>query len=280
MNRTEIVWTEKTWNPVSGCSKISEECRYCYAHSLAENKRGTRAFPNGFDLQLRPHKLDEPRRLRQPALIFVNSMSDLFHDSIPDDYRDQIVDVIRGTPRHTFQTLTKRPSNAAQYFRRRAVPDNLWLGVTCGGAKWKARMDVLRGIDAGTRFVSIEPLIADVGELDLSGIHWVIVGGESGYHLCDPTLCAERGLAHRPAKTWVPREDRLPWVRSIRDQCARRDVAFLFKQWGGSRGPIAGRELDGRIHDEYPTTDRRHPFKATHRPDPACVLPHACPTAA
>jgi protein gp37 len=260
MNKTEIVWTEKTWNPVSGCHPVSAECRHCYARTLAEQKRGTLAFQNGFDVVLKPHKLSEPRKLRQPTLIFVNSMSDLFLDEIPDDYRDQILEVIRSTPRHIFQTLTKRPENAARYFSTRKVPVNLWLGVTCGGAPWVDRIATLRTIEAATRFVSVEPLIRPLGQVDLTGIHWVIVGGESGNHLTDPTVAEKRALVHRPNGKWQAREDRMPWVREIRDQCAATGVALLFKQWGGTKGHLAGRELDGRIHDEYPTPSRRHPF--------------------
>jgi protein gp37 len=231
---------------------------------------------------MRPHKLAEPRRLRQPTLIFVNSMSDLFLDNIPDDYRDQIVDVIASTPRHIFQTLTKRPETAARYFATRPVPKNLWLGVTVGGAPWKHRIDTLRTIRASVRFLSIEPLIQGVGALDLADIHWVIVGGESGTHLCDPSVCADRGLVQREGRTgWAPREDRMDWVRSIRDQCSAANVAFLFKQWGGSRGHLAGRTLDGRVHDEYPTPDRRHPFAtlAVHPLPPVQSRQRALPIA-
>jgi protein gp37 len=252
MNNTEIVWTEKTWNPTSGCHPVSEECRHCYARSLAEQRRGTVAFPVGFDIVMKPHKLDEPRKIKAPALIFVNSMSDLFLDEITDEYRDRILTVIRETPRHTFQTLTKRPENAARYFSTRDVPANLWLGVTCGGASWAHRIDVLRTINAMVRFVSVEPLIEPLGQVDLSGIHWVIVGGESGNHLSDPAVALKRALVSRVRGKWTAREDRVQWIRDIRDQCTAAGVAFLFKQWGGTRGHLAGRTLDGRIWDEYP----------------------------
>lgn len=261
MNKTEIIWTTATWNPVSGCHPVSEECRYCYARSLAEQKRGTLAFPVGFDIALKPHKLREPHSMRKPTLIFVNSMSDLFLDEIPDSYRDQILDVIESTPRHIFQTLTKRPENAVRYFSTRKVPKNLWLGATVGGAPWKERIATLQSIEAATRFISVEPLIRPLGPVSLDGIHWVIVGGESGFHLCDPTIAEKRALVRKDPKAgWVAREDRMDWVREIRDQCVEQKVAFLFKQWGGSKGHLAGRMLDGRIWDEYPTADRSHPF--------------------
>ena len=252
MNTTKIVWTEKTWNPVSGCQAVSSECKHCYARTLAERYRGTAAFPAGFDLTFRPHKLDEPRRLTEPSLIFVNSMSDLFLDGIPDGYRDRVLAVIAATPRHTFQTLTKRPEAAERYFAARRVPPNLWLGVSCGGPEWSGRIDVLRRIDVAVRFVSIEPMLAPFDAIDLEGVGWVIVGGESGLHLCDPAVCAGRGLVRRTSQGWEPREDRMPWVRGVRDMCAASGVPFLFKQWGGSKGELAGRTLDGEIHDAYP----------------------------
>jgi protein gp37 len=215
------------------------------------------AFPKGFDIVMKPHKLMEPLVQKNPQLIFVNSMSDLFLDEIPDEYRDRILDTIRQAYWHTFQTLTKRPERAAEYFRARKVPANLWLGVTCGIKSALHRIDTLRSIAATVRFISVEPLLEDLGPMNLEGIHWGIVGGESGSHLCIPGVCQERGLVRRHDGKWVPREDRKPWVRSVRDQCAAKRVPFLFKQWGGSKGPIAGRTLDGRVHDEYPVAYSR-----------------------
>jgi protein gp37 len=252
MNTTEIVWTEKTWNPVSGCHAVSPGCAYCYARTLAEQKRGTVAFPVGFDVVLKPHKLNEPKRLKTPSLIFVNSMSDLFLDEIPDEYRERILDVIRATPQHTYQTLTKRPEGAARFAATHELPSNLWLGATVEDQARRTRIDVLRTIKASVRFLSIEPMLSAIDLGDLRGIGWVIVGGESGSHLLDPAVCQVRGLVRRERDAWVPRGERADWVRSIRDQCKRAGVPFLFKQWGGSRGPIAGRMLDGQIWDQYP----------------------------
>lgn len=252
MNDTKIRWTESTWNPVTGCDKVSPGCAHCYAQSLAERLRGTPAFPHGFELHLREHKIDEPRRLRKPRLIFVNSMSDLFHENIPDEYRDRIIATMRSTPQHTYQVLTKRPKEAVRVFEQRTVPDNVWLGVSVENARFTWRIDVLHRIPARTRFLSLEPLLGPLPELDLRGIHWVIVGGESGRHLLDAATCARRGIARRVNGTWVPRPDRVSWVRSIRDQCVAAHVPFFFKQWGGLRPDSAGHLLDGREHDHWP----------------------------
>lgn len=257
MNKTEINWTEMTWNTWSGCTKVSAGCKHCYAERIAEAKRGTRAFPDGFGLTIREHKLGEPRRIKAPSMIFVNSMSDFFIDGVPDELRDRQLGVMREVSRHRYQVLTKRPERAREYFSARKVPESVWLGGTVEHQGTTHRIRDLQAIDARVRFLSIEPL---VGPLDLrgllDGIHWVIVGGESGHHLMDELECSKRGLVRRGGRgeaTWVPREDRIQWVRDIRDACAEAGVPFWFKQWGGSRGPIAGRELDGRTHDGMPT---------------------------
>jgi protein gp37 len=251
MNETGIIWTEVTWNPASGCERITSGCAFCYAHTLAENKRGTAAFPKGFDLTLRPHKLAEPLRLREPALIFVNSMSDLFWEQIPDEYRDRVVDVIEQTPQHQYQVLTKRPERMLEYSRRRRLPDNFWAGTTIEEQKFAHRADTLRQVQASIRFVSAEPLLSPLA-LDWSGIHWCITGGESGVHLMRDTTCEQRGLAHRVGGRWVPREDRMDWVRRVRDDCVAAGTRFFHKQWGGLHAKSAGRTLDGRTWDEFP----------------------------
>jgi len=256
MNETEINWTELTWNPNSGCEEVTAGCAFCYAKTLAENKRGTPAFPNGFDLTLRPHKLREPACVKRPSLIFTNSMSDLFWEKIPDDYRDRVLEAMRAAPHHRYQVLTKRPEIAARYLATRALPDCVWLGVTIESQKTAHRLDVLRDIPARVRFVSAEPLLSPL-ELDLRGVHWLISGGESGVHLAaGHTRALEtRGLVRRGARgepSWVAREDRIDWVRSLRDQCAAAGVAFWHKQWGGPRPTSAGRILDGRTWDELP----------------------------
>lgn len=258
MNATEINWTELTWNPMSGCDKISEGCKYCYASTIAENKRGTAGFPQGFDLTLRPHKLAEPARIKRPSLIFANSMSDFFLDKVPAEYRDRIFAAIEGCSSHRFQVLTKRPETAAWYYRERGgVPANVWAGATVENGKRAAeRIEWLQSTPATVRFLSVEPLLGDLGQLDLAGIHWVIVGGESGSHLMDERICADRGLVSRKVvdgrAQWTAREDRKDWVRSLRDQCRAQGVAFWFKQWGGAVGHYAGRDLDGRTWDELP----------------------------
>lgn len=257
MNKTEINWTDLTWNPASGCKAVSAGCKYCYAESLAENKRGSRAFPNGFELTIRPHKLDEPRRVREPSLIFTNSMSDLFLDEIPDDYRDQCFAVMAREDRHRYQVLTKRPESAARYFSTRAVPRSVWLGVTVEHQLTADRIAILRSIDAHTRFLSCEPMI---GHLDLrgrlDGIHWVIGGGESGTHLAQPEIAERRAMVRRGGKgeaSWVPRADRYQWARDLRDACAHQGAAFWWKQWGGTRPKIGGREIDGTEHNGMPS---------------------------
>lgn len=257
MNRTEINWTELTWNPASGCEKVSAGCKYCYAETLAENKRGTAAFPKGFELTLRPHKLAEPARIRRPSLIFTNSMSDMFLEEIADSYRDQVFESIRKAPQHRYQMLTKRPENAARYFATRDVPESVWLGVTIEHELTKHRVDTLRSIGARVRFLSVEPMI---GHLDLrghlEGIHWVIGGGESGSHLSDPTISKQRAMV-RPGgpkePRWVPREDRYHWATDMRDACAAQGAAFWWKQWGGPTPKSGGRLVDGIEHDGMPT---------------------------
>lgn len=196
MNTTAIEWTEVTWNPMSGCEKLSEGCKYCYAMTLAERFRGTNAFPNGFDLTIRPHKLDEPRRLKKPSMIFANSMSDLFWDAVPDDYRDKILDVIEDTPQHQYQVLTKRPHEMLRYSRRRRLPDNFWAGTTIeSGRLFEERISALIQVDASIRFISAEPLIGPFpATMNLEQIHWMITGGESGRHLISPRIRDRRAL--------------------------------------------------------------------------------------
>lgn len=255
MNVTAIEWTDVTWNPASGCQKVSAGCKYCYAETLSEQKRGTRAFPNGFGLTIRPHKLDEPRRLRRPSMVFVNSMSDLFWEAIPADYRDRVVDVIEATPQHQYQVLTKRPHLMRDYSRRRRLPANLWAGTTVESQAVAGRADVLREVDASTRFLSIEPMLTrfDDPAALVWGIDWVIVGGESGLHLRDPQIRAARSLVERDERgRWVPRPERLDWVRDIRDACAASGAAFFLKQWGGPTPKSGGSDLDGRQWKEFP----------------------------
>ena len=236
-NATTIEWTDATWNPVTGCTKISPGCDHCYAERFSERFRGTPGHPfqTGFDLTLRPERLEQPLRWRTPRMIFVNSMSDLFHKGIPKDFIGRVFDTMERAPWHTFQVLTKRSSLMRDFLRRRygarRGPRHMWFGVSVEDGSKKSRIRHLQETSAGVRFLSIEPLIGPIGKLDLTGIDWVIAGGESG-----------------PGA----REMKLEWVREVRDQCRESGVAFFFKQWGGLRPKSGGRELDGRKWSQFP----------------------------
>lgn len=232
-----IEWTDATWNPVTGCTKISPGCDHCYAERFSERFRGTHGHPfeTGFDLTLRPERLEQPLRWRQPRMIFVNSMSDLFHKQIPTEFIARVFDTMERASWHTFQVLTKRSSLMRNFLRMRygnaRGPVHMWFGVSVEDGKRASRIRHLREAPAGMRFLSIEPLIGPVGALDLREIDWVIVGGESG-------------PGARPMD--------VEWVRDIRDQCTAADVAFFFKQWGGLRPKSGGRELDEREWNDFP----------------------------
>jgi protein gp37 len=237
-NNSHIEWTDATWNPVRGCVKISPGCKHCYAETFAERFRGVKGHPyeQGFDLRLVPEKLTEPFTWRSPKLVFVNSMSDLFQTGVPDDYAEAVSRVMVTANWHTYQVLTKRSERLLQLLQGRlrfaAEQENIWWGVSVEDRKHGLpRVYHLRQAPAKVRFLSIEPLLEDLGEIDLSGITWVIVGGESG-----------------PGARPMRRE----WVVSIREQCRMQDVPFFFKQWGGVRKAKNGRLLDGRTYDEYP----------------------------
>lgn len=254
MNETAIAWTNVTWNPWSGCEVISEGCKYCYAETLAEAKRGTPGFPRGFDLTRRPHKLKEPLRLKQPSMIFVNSMSDFFWEQVDDGARDEVVDIIEQTPQHEYQVLTKRHENMLRYSKRRKLPPNFWAGVTVENQRWAdKRLPVLRQVDAEVLFVSAEPLIGEITST-FEGIQWVIGGGESGLHLLDNAIRAKRGMVEPVygSNKWTPTERAQAWMRTLRDNCAASKTAFFLKQYGGPRPESGGRMLDGRTHDEFP----------------------------
>jgi protein gp37 len=261
MNVTGISWTEQTWNPVSGCVKVSPGCKHCYAEGIAEKHRGSAAFPNGFDLTLRPHKLREPFKLKVPSMIFVNSMSDLFWDQIPEAYRDQVVDVIEATPQHEYQVLTKRAEALWRYSTRRPLPRNFWAGVSAEDqTSLAARGGILREVKAEIRFLSLEPALEDMDLhpiLEGGKIQWVIWGGESGLHLMREDVREKRGAAI-PLATggWGPRPDRIAWARHARDACTAHGVPFFFKQWGGSRSHSAGNLLDGRVWEQFPRAPR------------------------
>ncbi len=235
---SKIEWTEATWNPVRGCTKISPGCKHCYAETFAERFRGVKGHPyeQGFDLRLVPEKLAEPLRWRTPKMIFVNSMSDLFHDGVPEDYIDAVTRVMVAAKWHTYQVLTKRSKRLRNLLNSKlcfaASQPHIWWGVSVEDRKYGLpRISDLQNADAAVRFLSVEPLLEDVGKLDLVGISWVIVGGESG-------------PGARPMKK--------EWAVSLRDQCRRARVPFFFKQWGGVRKAAWGRRLDGRTYDEFP----------------------------
>ena len=239
--QSKIEWTERTWNPTVGCTKISQGCKNCYAESMAKRLQamGTPCYENGFRLTVLPNRLDEPRKRRSPTVYFVNSMSDLFHQSVSDAYISQVFDSIRDCPQHTFQILTKRAERLAAYCSRHDVPPNAWLGVSVEDRRHGVpRIDHLRRIQGGIRFLSVEPLLEDLGKLNLRNIDWVIVGGESG-----------------PKAR--PMDEK--WVHRVKAQCEKQGVKFFFKQWGtwGNDGirrskTANGRLLDGRTWDEMP----------------------------
>ena len=260
MNKTPIRWSTYTWNCWSGCERISPACRFCYAETKAERMRSTPAFPNGFELTYRPHKLRDPLKIKEPALVFVNSMSDFFDERVPDEWRDRLVDIMRVTPHLQFQVLTKRPRVLVDYCDRRDIPDNVWLGVSVELPLYLKRVDTLRQARAaGPKFISAEPLLADLStDLDLSGISQIIAGGESGWHLRDAAIRARRGMADPPLgkpmaiKGWTPRPDRIDWMRHLRDVCQAQGAAYFLKQWGGIIPDSAGHILDGREWSEQP----------------------------
>lgn len=240
---SKIEWTEQTWNPTTGCTKISPGCKHCYAEVMARrlHAMGAGGYEKGFGLALHPGRLAQPLARCKPTIYFVNSMSDLFHRDIPDAFLDEVFAVIDRTPQHTYQILTKRAERLPEYFARRPCPPNIWLGVSVEDQAYGLpRIDYLRQVDAPVRFLSIEPLLEDLGQFDLTGIHWVIVGGESGHNA-------------RPMEE--------AWVEGIKRQADETSVAFFFKQWGGwgadgvkRHKKANGREFKGRTWNAYPDT--------------------------
>lgn len=227
---TGIEWTDKTWNPTTGCNKVSPGCKFCYAEAIT--KRFHTNFPDGFNFSIHSERLNEPLKWRKPSLVFVNSMSDLFHEKMPLQFLMQIFEVMRRADRHVFQILTKRHERLVELAPHLPWSDNVWVGVSIENQKYAHRIDYLREVPAKVRFLSCEPLLGPL-QLDLTGIHWVITGGESG-------------PKHRPIDA--------NWVRSIRDQCQDAEVAFFHKQWGGTRPKSNGRLLDGQTYDQMPVS--------------------------
>jgi len=241
MRTTKIEWTDKTWNPVTGCTKLSAGCVHCYAESMAVRlqAQGMKKYVNGFTLTTHDDVLNEPLKWKQPHMIFVCSMADLFHENVPFSFIDKVLDTIAKTPYHRYQILTKRAERMATYFSDRGIPDNIWLGVTLETRETVYRIESLRGLGATIRFLSCEPLLEDIGDIDLTDIHWLIVGGESG-------------MQARPMSA--------EWVRSLQRQAEEQNVAFFFKQWGtwGADGvkrdkKTNGKVLDGRIVQMMPS---------------------------
>ncbi len=242
----KIEWTEQTWNPSAGCTKISAGCKNCYAETMAVRLQamGVGGYENGFKFSTVPQRLSEPLKRKKPTVYFVNSMSDIFHEDMPEDYLNKIFEVIRQTPHHTYQILTKRADRMFRYLSNKEIPENIWLGVTVENKKEGVpRIDKLRKLKASVLFLSIEPLLEDLGQINLENIDWVIVGGESG----------------RKAR---PMEKK--WVLNIKQQCEENNIAFFFKQWGTwgadkvkRNKKINGKEIDGKIWQQYPETIAR-----------------------
>ncbi|MBP6825820.1 MAG: phage Gp37/Gp68 family protein [Saprospiraceae bacterium] len=230
MKYSKIEWTEATWNPSTGCNKVTAGCKNCYAETMAKRLQamGAPGYENGFEFTLMPERLNMPLKIKKPTKFFVNSMSDLFHEKMPFSFLDRVFEVIEQTPQHKYQILTKRETILQEYCSTRKMPDNVWLGVSVESFKTKHRINILQKIPAKIRFLSVEPLISDIGKLDLNGIHWVIVGGESG----------PKARPMRPE-----------WAINVQSQCDQQDVAFFFKQWGtwGEDGVKRGKKANGRV---------------------------------
>ena len=228
-SKSKIEWTEATWNPSTGCNKVSAGCKNCYAETMSKRLKamGTKGYENGFEFTLMPERVDMPLKIKKPTKFFVNSMSDLFHEKMPFDFLDSVFETIKNTPQHTYQILTKREEILVDYFKNRNVPKNAWLGVSVENQKTKNRIDALRKVNAHIRFLSLEPLLEDLAVLDLTDIDWAIVGGESGHKA-------------RPMKK--------DWAINIQKQCKEQGTAFFFKQWGtwGADGVKRSKKANGR----------------------------------
>ena len=233
MSKSKIEWTESTWNPVSGCDKISKGCENCYAERMAIRLQamGTRGYEDGFKVTLHPHTIEKPLNMKKPQIIFVNSMSDIFHKDIDDEYIIKIFEVMNKAHWHIFQVLTKRPERLKAIAHKLKWSDNIWMGVTVESNDYVNRVNYLKNLDIKVKFLSIEPLIDSVDKLNYNGIDWVIVGGESGYGC---------------------REIKKEWILDVKDKCQKENIPFFFKQWGGVNKKTKGRLLDGKIYDEMP----------------------------
>ena len=248
-DKSAIEWTDATWNPVTGCTKVSPGCKHCYAERLAARLKamGNPRYRNGFNVTLHPDQIHLPLRWTQPRMIFVNSMSDLFHEAIPEDFIRRVFDVMTHAHWHVFQILTKRAKRLADLSHSISWPANVWQGVSVENARYTWRINHLRQVPCALRFLSVEPLLGPVPRLPLEGIGWVIVGGESG-------------PGNRPVEP--------AWVRQIRDQCLAANVPFFFKQWGGRTPKSGGRMLDGCLWDQIPKPRLQDPLRNIGQPTP------------
>jgi protein gp37 len=235
MAQSSIEWTEMTWNPTTGCNKLSAGCKFCYAEVMSRRLQamGVEKYKDNFKLRIHESELDTPYTWKKPKVVFVNSMSDLFHKDVPVEFIERVFAVMKDNPQHVFQVLTKRADVLLRYDQQGLLqwPHNVWMGTSVEDGRVRHRIDLLRQTGARVKFLSCEPLIGPLPDMDLRGIDWVIVGGESGRK---------------------PRPMKPDWVLDIKDQCDRANVAFFFKQWGGTNKKAAGRELDGRTYDEMP----------------------------
>jgi len=233
MTKTKIEWTESSWNPITGCSKISDGCLNCYAEKMALRLKamGTKGYENGFEVTLQYHQLERPLKLKKPQMIFVNSMSDIFHEKVTDDYILKIFETMNKADWHIFQVLTKRPERLEKLKNKINWTNNIWLGTTIESNKYIDRVKYIKNTNAKIKFISFEPLIGSVKEVDLSGIDWAIVGGESG-----------------SGARIIKKE----WIYEIKEKCDKLNIPFFFKQWGGTNKKKSGRLLDGKIYDEMP----------------------------
>ena len=243
-SHSAIEWTDATWNPVTGCAKVSPGCAHCYAETFAERFRGVKGHPyeQGFDLKIWPERLSLPAQWKRPRRIFVNSMSDLFHEGIPDTYIKAVFEVMVAADLHIYQVLTKRADRLASLARDLPWAPHIWVGVSIENRRFVQRADQLRTVPSAVRFISAEPLLGSLMNLDLTGIDWLIAGGESGPH-------------HRPVNP--------VWIQELRDKSLAAGVAFFFKQWGGRTSKVGGRLLDGREWSEMPTPQFRRPVSQT-----------------
>jgi protein gp37 len=230
---SKIEWTEKTWNPVTGCDKVSKGCKFCYAETMAKRLKamGNVRYPNGFQLTLHWDKITDPLKWRKPRIVFVNSMSDLFHKDVPLEFIQKVFKTMNETPQHTYQVLTKRSERLEEISEDLIWSDNIWMGVSIEDKEVIHRMDGLKNCGAKTKFISAEPLLGKLENLDLSGIDWLIAGGESGFK-------------SRPIQK--------SWVVDLKEQCETQNVAFFFKQWGGKNKKKAGNLLDGKKYEAFP----------------------------